>query len=198
MHGHSIPVLARPLGLIVWTDIILCVQTLCRCVACCARFDTRLPTNKYKLDLSTKAGRLVAARLTAINNLERAERSALVDTSQHGNRDNFRNTTLDGETFHPPTGGDLQPKIQSKLHSKLQSKTSHKITGGGGKLQSKISRKISAKGSSSSSSASGRWPDKGILKTDFVSVIAPPPTTTVSCLRRGVRHSGCTPDVGYG
>ena len=111
------------------------------------RFDPRLPSNSYKLDLSRKYDRLVATRLAAISNEERANRATLVDTSQRGNRSNFRNTTLNGVAFTPPTK-DAKPTPNPKA------------------------RQVS-KGASGSSAVK-RWPDTGIMKTDFISLTTPP------------------------
>ena len=116
------------------------------CCVVCVRFDALLPSNKYRLDLSNKSDRMVATRLTAINNNQRADRSGLVDTSQHGDRNNFRNTTLNGKSFTPPIG-DKSPTI-------TQTKSSSK--------------------GSSSSSAGRLWPEEGILETDFISLTTPP------------------------
>ena len=113
------------------------------------RFDPRLPSNSYKLDLSKKSDRLLAARLTAISNQESADRATLVDTSQRGNRTNFRNTTLDGTPFNPPTIG-TKPNLNPKASKKGKS----------------------------GSSALSRWPSSGIMHTDFISLTTPPNDAT--------------------
>ena len=126
----------------------------CSCCLCtnifgvvlCVSFDALLPSNKYRLDLSNKSDRMVATRLTAINKNQLADRSGLVDTSQHGDRNNFRNTTLNGKSFSPP--------IEDKSPTITQTKSSSK--------------------GSSSSSAGQLWPAEGILETDFISLTTPP------------------------
>lgn len=142
----------------------------------CVSFDALLPSNKYRLDLSNKSDRMVATRLTAINKNQLADRSGLVDTSQHGDRNNFRNTTLNGKSFSPP--------IEDKSPTITQTKSSSK--------------------GSSSSSAGQLWPAEGILETDFISLTTPPADAPVlndtefagMCVSLNLAHGICKDDEG--
>lgn len=156
-------------------------------------FSATNPTGHYKLDLDTTGprpcDRLVAQMLLSINIRERTHRinSKMIDLSQQGNWQNFRNETYNGKPFvyRAPTSGTGERKGGTTSDSSRSSSSNH--TGSNNNNDDK------GGGNGSGAAGGGNprpWgtvtpfdltevgclPSRGILELDYTSTTRPPET----------------------